>query len=129
MAFTAKFADYNFCFGKGCEYRKPSPPTVERLEKATAMRPECVPSVGAFHVIIADDTMRRQGPLGSPYKDGVDERGVAWLGQQGAADNQSQGRHHIRSDGISYRLRSISNMGTWSDYESGCPACRRDCGK
>ncbi|PCD00468.1 pyrimidine utilization protein A [Halopseudomonas pelagia] len=117
MAFTAKFADYNFCFGKGVNTPKAFAPTVERLEKATADSGRDVSSVALF-MIIADDTDEAARARWESYKDGVDEEAVAWLGQQGAADTKSKGDTNIRQMADPTSAVNI-NMGTLvGSYES-----------
>lgn len=117
MAFTAKFADYNFCFGKGVNTPKAFAPTVERLEKATADSGREVSSVALF-MIIADDTDEAARARWESYKDGVDEEAVAWLGQQGAADTKSKGDTNIRQMADPTSAVNI-NMGTLvGSYES-----------
>ncbi|MDO6683613.1 MULTISPECIES: pyrimidine utilization protein A [unclassified Oceanobacter] len=110
MAFTAKYADYNFCFGKGVNTPKAFAPTVERLEKATADSGRDVTSVALFMVIAADTDDEARARWES-YKDGVDEEAVAWLGQQGAADTKSKGDTNIRQMADPTSAVNI-NMGT-----------------
>ncbi|MEH6492766.1 pyrimidine utilization protein A [Halopseudomonas sp.] len=110
MAFTAKFADYNFCFGKGVNTPKAFAPTVERLEKATAESGRDVTSVALF-MVIADETDEAARARWESYKDGVDEEAVAWLGQQGAADTKSKGDTNIRQMADPTSAVNI-NMGT-----------------
>lgn len=110
MAFTAKFADYNFCFGKGVNTPKAFAPTVERLEKAVAESGREVTSVALF-MVIADETDEAARARWESYKDGVDEEAVAWLGQQGAADTKSKGDTNIRQMADPTSAVNI-NMGT-----------------
>lgn len=110
MAFTAKFADYNFCFGKGVNTPKAFAPTVERLEAATAESGRDVTSVALF-MVIADETDEAARARWESYKDGVDEEAVAWLGQQGAADTKSKGDTNIRQMADPTSAVNI-NMGT-----------------
>ncbi|SDR88724.1 pyrimidine oxygenase [Halopseudomonas sabulinigri] len=110
MAFTAKFADYNFCFGKGVNTPKAFAPTVERLEKATADSGRDVTSVALF-MVIADETDEAARARWESYKDGVDEEAVAWLGAQGAADTKSKGDTNIRQMADPTSAVNI-NMGT-----------------
>ena len=110
MAFTAKFADYNFCFGKGVNTPKAFAPTVERLEQATADSGRDVTSVALF-MVIADETDEAARARWESYKEGVDEEAVAWLGQQGAADTKSKGDTNIRQMADPTSAVNI-NMGT-----------------
>jgi pyrimidine oxygenase len=110
MAFTAKYADYNFCFGKGVNTPKAFAPTVERLEKAMVGSERDVTSVALF-MVIADETDEAARARWQSYKDGVDEEAVAWLGQQGAADTKSKGDTNIRQMADPTSAVNI-NMGT-----------------
>ena len=110
MAFTAKYADYNFCFGKGVNTPKAFAPTAERLEHAIAESGRDVSSVALF-MVIADETDEAARARWDSYKEGVDEEAVAWLGQQGAADTKSKGDTNIRQMADPTSAVNI-NMGT-----------------
>ena len=110
MAFTAKYADYNFCFGKGVNTPKAFAPTAERLEYAIAESGRDVSSVALF-MVIADETDEAARARWDSYKEGVDEEAVAWLGQQGAADTKSKGDTNIRQMADPTSAVNI-NMGT-----------------
>jgi pyrimidine oxygenase len=110
MAFTAKFADYSFCFGKGVNTPKAFAPTAERLETAMVGSERDVTAVALF-MVIADETDEAARARWQSYKDGVDEEAVAWLGQQGAADTKSKGDTNIRQMADPTSAVNI-NMGT-----------------
>lgn len=110
MAFTAKYADYNFCFGKGVNTPTAFAPTVERLVKAASDAGRDVSSVALFMIIAAGTDEEAQERWES-YKEGVDEEAVAWLGQQGAADKSSKSDTNIRQMADPTSAVNI-NMGT-----------------
>mgnify|MGYP002836734394 FL=1 len=117
MAFTAKYADYNFCFGKGVNTPTAFAPTVERLVRATENANREVSSVALF-MIIADKTDEAARARWEHYKAGVDEEAVAWLGEQGAADKTSKSDTNIRQMADPTSAVNI-NMGTLvGSYES-----------
>ncbi|MEP0134953.1 LLM class flavin-dependent oxidoreductase, partial [Marinobacter sp.] len=117
MAFTAKYADYNFCFGKGVNTPTAFAPTVERLVKATEEAQREVSSVALF-MLIADKTDEAARAKWESYKEGVDEEAVAWLGEQGAADKKSKSDTNIRQMADPTSAVNI-NMGTLvGSYES-----------
>ena len=117
MAFTAKYADYNFCFGKGVNTPTAFAPTVERLVKATAESGRDVTSCALF-MIIADETDEAARARWEHYKDGADHEAIAWLGEQGAADTKSKGDTNIRQMADPTSAVNI-NMGTLvGSYES-----------
>ena len=110
MAFTARYADYNFCFGKGVNTPTAFAPTVERLLKATEKSERDVSSVALF-MVIADSTDEAARAKWESYKEGVDEEAVAWLGEQGAADTRSKSDTNIRQMADPTSAVNI-NMGT-----------------
>tara|TARA_Y100000748_G_scaffold198392_1_gene166232 strand:+ start:8621 stop:9793 length:1173 start_codon:yes stop_codon:yes gene_type:complete len=110
MAFTAKYADYNFCFGKGVNTPTAFAPTVERLVKATEESGRDVTSCALF-MVIADETDEAARARWEHYKDGADQEAIAWLGEQGAADTKSKGDTNIRQMADPTSAVNI-NMGT-----------------
>ncbi len=85
MAFSAQYADYNFCFGKGVNTPTAFAPATERLLKATEKTGRHVTSCVLF-MVIADETDEAARAKWEHYKAGADEEAIAWLGEQGAAD-------------------------------------------
>jgi pyrimidine oxygenase len=73
LAFSAQYADYAFCLGKGVNTPKAFASNNERLMAATAKTGRDVRIYALFMVIAAE----------------TDEEAVAWLGAQGAADKTS----------------------------------------
>jgi pyrimidine oxygenase len=88
LAFSAKYADYAFCLGKGVNTPTAFAFNNDRLAAATAKTGRDV-SVFVLIMIIADETDEAAMAKWMHYRDGVDEAAVAWLGEQGAADKTS----------------------------------------
>ncbi len=110
MEFTATYADYNFCFGKGVNTPTAFAPTVERLEAAKAATGRDVSSYVLF-MIIADETDEAARATWEHYKDGADAEAIAWLGVQGAADTRSGADTNVRQMADPTSAVNI-NMGT-----------------
>ena len=88
MAFSAQYADYNFCFGKGVNTPTAFAPRWRKLNGATRKTGRDVTSYALF-MIIADETDEAALAKWEHYKAGADQRGVAWLIEQSAADKKS----------------------------------------
>ena len=110
MRFTAEFADYNFCLGKGVNTPTDFAPTVARLTDATAKTGRDVAAYVLF-MIIADETDSAAAAKWESYKDGKDEEALAWLTEQGAADTKSGADTNVRQ--LSDPTSAVNlNMGT-----------------
>ncbi len=110
MAFTATYADYNFCFGKGVNTPTAFAPTVARLEEAKAATGRDVSSYVLF-MVISDETDAGALAKWEHYKAGADSEAIAWLGVQGAADTKSGGDTNVRQMADPTSAVNI-NMGT-----------------
>ena len=110
MAFSAQYADYNFCFGKGVNTPTAFAPATERLLKATEKTGRSVTSCVLF-MVIADETDEAARAKWEHYKAGVDQEAIAWLGEQGAADKTSGSDTNIRQMADPTSAVNI-NMGT-----------------
>jgi pyrimidine oxygenase len=88
MAFTAKYADYNFCFGKGFNTPTACAETVERMQKISATTGRDVATYGLF-MVITGETDAEALAKWELYKDGADLEALAWLTKQGSADTKS----------------------------------------
>jgi pyrimidine oxygenase len=88
LAFSAQYADYAFCLGKGVNTPKAFASNNERLALATAKTGRDV-SVFVLIMIIAAETDDEAMEKWIHYREGVDQEAVAWLGEQGAADKTS----------------------------------------
>lgn len=110
MDFTARYADYNFCFGKGVNTPTAFAPTVARLAEAKAKTGREVSSYVLF-MIIADETDAAAHAKWEHYKAGADEAAIAWLGLQSAADTRSGSDTNVRQMADPTSAVNI-NMGT-----------------
>ena len=88
LAFSAKWADYAFCLGKGVNTPKAFASNNERLALATAKTGRDV-SVFVLIMLIMADTDEEAEAKWKSYNDGVDHEAIAWLANQGAADKNN----------------------------------------
>ncbi|MHB2207724.1 pyrimidine utilization protein A [Methylobacterium sp. CM6257] len=95
LAFTARYADYNFCLGKGINTPTAFAPVVERLAEASAKTGRRVTSYALFMVIAAETDAAAMATW-EHYKAGADAEAIAWLGVQGAADTKSGSDTNVR---------------------------------
>ncbi len=85
LAFSAKWADYAFCLGKGVNTPTAFASNNERLAAATAKTGREV-SVFVLVMIIAAETDEEAMAKWKHYNAGVDIDAIAWLADQGAKD-------------------------------------------
>jgi len=85
LAFSAKWADYAFCLGKGVNTPTAFAFNNERLAAATAKTGRDV-SVFVLVMIIAADTDEEAMARWKHINAGVDIDAISWLKDQGAAD-------------------------------------------
>ncbi|MFY8095077.1 MAG: pyrimidine utilization protein A [Niveispirillum sp.] len=117
MAFSAQYADYNFCFGMGVNTPTAFAPTVERMRAAAAKTGRDVASYVLF-MIIADETDEAARAKWEHYKAGADQEAISWLGLQSAADTKSGSDTNVRQMADPVSAVNI-NMGTLvGSYES-----------
>jgi pyrimidine oxygenase len=88
LAFSAKFADYAFCFGKGVNTPTAFEPVNKRLAAATAKTGRSVDTF-VLMMIIADETDEAAEAKWQSYRDGADQEALKWLTNQTAANNAS----------------------------------------
>jgi pyrimidine oxygenase len=88
LAFSAQYADYAFCLGKGVNTPKAFASNNERLAAATAKTGREV-SVFVLVMLIMAETDEEAEAKWKSYNDGVDLEAIAWLAQQGAADKHN----------------------------------------
>jgi pyrimidine oxygenase len=88
MAFTAQYADYNFCFGVGLNTPKACAPTVARMQAMAAKTGRPVGNYGLFMVITGETDAEAMAKW-ELYKDGADLEALKWLTDQGSADKKS----------------------------------------
>jgi pyrimidine oxygenase len=110
MEFSAKYADYNFCFGKGVNTPAAFAPTAQRLIEANARTGRHVTSFALF-MIIADETDEAARAKWDLYKAGADTEALAWLTEQSGADKSSGSDTNVRQ--MSDPTSAVNlNMGT-----------------
>lgn len=85
LAFSAKWADYAFCLGKGVNTPKAFADNNERLAAATEKTGRDV-QVFVLVMVIAAETDEEAMARWQLYNDGVDLAAIGWLADQGAAD-------------------------------------------
>jgi pyrimidine oxygenase len=95
LAFTARYADYNFALGKGVNTPTAFAPVTERLRAATAATGRDVSSFLLF-MIIADETDEAAFAKWEHYKAGADVEALAWLTEQSSADKTSGPTSNVR---------------------------------
>ncbi|MEC9262607.1 MAG: pyrimidine utilization protein A [Pseudomonadota bacterium] len=95
MGFSAKHADYNFCFGKGLNTPTAFAPTSERLIEAAKKEQRTVTSA-VLIMVIADETDEKAMAKWEHYKAGKDQAALDWMSQQGAADKKSGKDTNVR---------------------------------
>lgn len=110
MLFSATYADYNFCFGKGVNTPTAFAPAAEKLKAATEITGRDVTCYVLF-MIIADETDELAMEKWELYKSGVDTEAVRWLGVQGAVDKTSGPDTNVRQMANPTSAVNI-NMGT-----------------
>ena len=110
MAFSAKYADYNFCFGKGVNTPTAFAPTVAKLIESNKKTGRNVTAYALF-MIIADETDEAARAKWEHYKAGTDHEAVKWLVDQSAADKASGGDTNVRQMADPVAAVNI-NMGT-----------------
>ncbi len=117
LAFTARYADYNFGFGKGVNTPAAFASLNTRLAVATAKTGRHVKSYLLF-MVIADETDAAARARWEYIKAGADQEAIAWLGQQSAADKSSGADANVRQMADPTSAVNI-NMGTLvGSYES-----------
>ncbi len=110
LAFTAAYADRNFCFGKGLNTPTAFAPTAARLQAATSRTGRDV-STYALFMVIAGETNEAAFAKWERYKSGADTEALAWLTRQSAADTKSGPDTNVRSMADPTSAVNI-NMGT-----------------
>ncbi len=95
MAFTAKYADYNFCFGKGTNTPTACADTVARMQAAAEKTGRAVAAYGLF-MVITGETDEEALAKYETYKAGADLEALAWMVEQATADKTSGGNSNVR---------------------------------
>jgi pyrimidine oxygenase len=95
LAFTARYADYNFCFGKGFNEPRACSDTVERMQAQAARTGRKVASYGLF-MVIAGETDAEAMAKWETYKEGADTVALSWMIEQASADTSSGSTSNVR---------------------------------
>ncbi len=110
LAFSAKYADYNFVFGKGLNTPTAYAGINERLKTQTDKTGRDVSTYVLF-MIIADETDEKAQAKWQNYNNGADMQAIQWLQDQGGKDKISGNDTNIRHMASSVSPVNI-NMGT-----------------
>jgi pyrimidine oxygenase len=110
MAFTARWADHNFCLGNGFNTPTACAPTVARMQAAAAETGRSVSCFALFMIIAADSDGEAMAKW-AHYSAGVDTEAVAWMAQQAAADTRPNADTNVRQLVDAERAVNL-NMGT-----------------
>lgn len=89
LAFSAKWADYAFCLGKGVNTPTAFSDNNERLAMATARTGRDV-KIYVLIMIIAAETDEEAMAKWKLYNDGADMDAIGWLSDQGAKDKANK---------------------------------------
>lgn len=95
MAFSATYADYSFCFGKGVNTPTAFAPSTQRLIDATEKTGRTVTSYVLF-MVIADETDEAARAKWAHYQAGADTEALAWLTTQSEVDTRSGADTNVR---------------------------------
>ena len=95
MEFSAKYADYNFCFGKGVNTPTAFAPTAARLIEVAKTTGRHVTSFALF-MIVADRTDEEARAKWDLYKSGADQEALDWLTVQSGVDKTSGADTNVR---------------------------------
>ncbi|MEE4375123.1 pyrimidine utilization protein A [Pseudomonas alliivorans] len=115
MAFSAQYADYNFCFGKGVNTPTAFAPTAQKLVEANEQTGRNVTSCVLF-MIIADDTDEAARARWEHIKEGADEEAIAWLSDKGSADKSAGSNLRQMADPTSaVNINMGTLVGSWAN--------------
>ncbi len=110
MAFTARWADYNFMLGAGFNTPVACAPTVARMQLAAAETGRAITCFALFMIITAETDAEALAKW-ELYAGGVDTEAVTWMAEQGAADTRPNADTNVRQ--LTETARAVNlNMGT-----------------
>jgi pyrimidine oxygenase len=95
LEFTARHADYNFCFAKGINTPTACADTVARTQAYAAQTGRKVASY-ALTMVITGETDAEAEAKWELYKEGADLEALAWLVEQATADKNPTGDSNVR---------------------------------
>ena len=99
LDFSAQWADYNFCLGKGINTPTAFAPVVGKLKAATAKTGRHVTTF-VLVMLIMGETDEAAHATWEHYKAGADVAAMAWLTQQAQADTRSGADTNVRQLGL-----------------------------
>src|SRR6185436_10144169 len=95
LEFTARHADYNFCFAKGINTPLACADTVARMQSYAGQTGRKVASY-ALTMVITGETDAEAEAKWEFYKEGADLEALAWLVEQATADKNPTGDSNVR---------------------------------
>lgn len=110
LAFSAKYATYNFVFGKGFNTPTAFAPINDRLKAQIEKTGRDVSTLALF-MLIAAETDEEAMQKWQSYNEGADLEAIAWLQDQGSKDKKSGSDTNIKHMASSVSPVNI-NMGT-----------------
>jgi pyrimidine oxygenase len=114
MAFSAQYADYNFCFGKGVNTPTAFAPTAQALIEANTKTGRHVTSCVLFMIIAADSDEAARARW-EHIKAGADQEAIAWLGEKGSVDKGASSNLRQMADPTSaVNINMGTLVGSWA---------------
>ena len=98
LAFSAKYADYNFCLGKGVNTPTAFAPVVGKMREAAQKTGRTVTTF-VLVMLITGDTDEEAQAKWKHYNDGADVAAMAWLKEQASADKRGDATTNVRQLG------------------------------
>jgi pyrimidine oxygenase len=95
LEFTAKHADYNFCFGKGINTPTACTDTVARMQSFADKSGRAVASYALFMVITGETDAEAEAKW-ELYREGADLEALSWLVEQATADKNPASGSNVR---------------------------------
>ncbi|WP_158746142.1 pyrimidine utilization protein A [Acidisphaera sp. L21] len=95
MAFTAEWADYNFCLGIGFNTPTACAPTIARMQEAAAKTGRAI-SCFVLLMVITGETDAEAHAKWEHYRGGADLEAVSWMMDQAAADTRPNADTNVR---------------------------------
>ena len=95
LAFTAKYADDNFCFGMGVNTPIACGGTIARMQSFAEKTGRKVASYALFMVITGETDAEAEAKW-AHYREGADLEALAWMVEQATADKNPAGGSNVR---------------------------------
>ncbi|MGE4080403.1 MAG: pyrimidine utilization protein A [Reyranella sp.] len=109
LDFTARYADYNFCLGKGVNTPTSCTDIVARMQAAAGLTGRAVASYALFMVITGETDAEAEAKW-ELYRQGADLEALAWMVEEAVADRNATGESSVRH-AIDPRSMVNINMG------------------